>query len=94
MEELLGVFMRTREVLARPESDFAWSGWENADEALHEIDKVLAKLRIGKMPNRDHMTLLFLPTGPIQEVSLSSGWGHEFLKLASDFDAALQRAGG
>ena len=30
--------------------------------------------------------VLFAPTGPIQEVSLSSGWGHEFIKLAERFD--------
>jgi hypothetical protein len=35
------------------------------------------------------LSILFAPTGPIQEVSLSSGWGGEFLKLASTFDAAL-----
>jgi len=29
---------------------------------------------------------LFAPTGPIQEVSLSSGWGQEFLELAERFD--------
>jgi len=37
------------------------------------------------------MSVLFAPTGPIQEVSLSSGWGQGFLKLAEDFDAAVER---
>ena len=32
--------------------------------------------------------MLFLPTGPIQEVSLSSGWGDAFVALADRFDLA------
>jgi hypothetical protein len=34
------------------------------------------------------MAILFLPTGPMQEVSLSSGWGDEFVALADRFDRA------
>jgi hypothetical protein len=33
---------------------------------------------------------LFAPTGPIQEVSLSSGWGDMFLELAKRMDAATR----
>ena len=36
----------------------------------------------------DQEAALFLPTGPIQEVSLSSGWGDEFVALADRFDLA------
>jgi hypothetical protein len=35
------------------------------------------------------LSVLFAPTGPVQEVSVSSGWGDEFLILANEFDAAL-----
>jgi len=40
------------------------------------------------------MRVLFAPTGPIQEVSLSSGWGDAFLKIAEQFDRAAERAYG
>ena len=33
--------------------------------------------------------MLFAPTGPIQEVSLSSGWGDVFIELAERFDDAM-----
>jgi hypothetical protein len=92
MEELLAVFLRAREMLSYPDNDFSWSSWRDADEALLEIDGIVAKLRAGALPDVDQMRVLFLPTGAIQEVSASSGWGYEFLDLASDFDAALKRA--
>lgn len=90
MEDLLAVFRRTREALSSPTNDFARSSWRDADEALREIDDIIAKLRAGQMPDELQMQVLFAPTGPIQEVSLSSGWAQLFLKLASDFDAAMK----
>jgi hypothetical protein len=36
------------------------------------------------------MSVLFAPTGPIREVSLSSGWAEESLALAERFDAATE----
>lgn len=35
------------------------------------------------------MSFFFIPTGPLQEVSISSGWGDEFCALADRFDAAM-----
>jgi hypothetical protein len=90
--ELLAVFLEARRRLAAPDNDFSWSGWATCEEALGEIDNVIAKLEAGQMPAPLQMQVLFAPTGPIQEVSISSGWGDEFLKLAAAFDAALDRA--
>jgi hypothetical protein len=86
---LIAVFERTRAVLAAPGNDFIWSFWEDVDEALVEIDGILAALRAGSLPSDQSMRVLFAPTGPIQEVSLSSGWGDLFIDLADDFDNAL-----
>ena len=38
---------------------------------------------------RDRLQLLFAPTGALQETSLSSGWGEEFVALATRFDDAV-----
>ena len=37
------------------------------------------------------LKLLFAPTGSIQEVSISSGWGQEFLSLSARFDEVIKR---
>jgi hypothetical protein len=44
------------------------------------------------MPDALTMQVIFAPTGPMQEVSMSSGWGNRFLGLAEEFDEALARA--
>lgn len=84
---LLAVLADVRACLARPGNDFTWSSFGGALSALEEIDSLTAAVRSGHPPLM--LTVLFAPTGPIQEVSLSSGWGDEFLVLAARFDAAM-----
>jgi hypothetical protein len=52
------------------------------------MDRLIAQLRQGSLPDLAH---LFAPTGPIQEVSVSSGWGDRFLALAERLDEELSR---
>ncbi len=87
---LLDIFQRARDLVARPENDFAWSSWRDAEHALEEIDGIISQLRNGDIPDQFAMSILFAPTGPMQELSLSSGWGNRFLQLASEFDEATE----
>ena len=79
-----------REFLARPSNDFAWSPWDSAADALGEIDRLILNIASGDIPRRLDLEVLFAPTGPIREASVSSGWGKEFLGLADRFDAAIK----
>lgn len=87
-EALLAVLADVRALLARPDNDFSWSSFGDPRTALEEIDGYIAAIRSGKPPPL-MLRVLFAPTGPIQEVSLSSGWGDEFLAVADRFDAAI-----
>lgn len=88
-QELLDVLRETREMLARPENDFLWSSWQDADAALSEMDTVISSVKSGRLADRFWVSVLFAPTGPIQETAIRSGWGDEFLALASRCDGAL-----
>jgi len=88
---LLVILTQARELLAAPENDFSWSGWHDSEQALSEIDGYLATLQAGKLPPVSQLNMLFLPTGPLQEVSISSGWGEKFLALARSFDHAIAK---
>jgi hypothetical protein len=87
--KLISVFEDARELFADPGNDFAWSSWAGREDAIEEVDGILSTLRLGVLPGRLTMEVLFAPTGPIQEVSLSSGWGGELLALAERFDEAM-----
>ena len=87
--ELVTVLLEARAALARPENDFASSGWDGREDALRELDAMIALLRAGSLPAGSTLEVLFGPTGPIQDVSVRSGWGRAFLALAARFDAAM-----
>jgi len=89
---LVKVLREARQLLARPENDFAWSSWDGTEDALKEIDGLIEQIERGKLPRRVLLSVLFAPTGPIQEVSLSSGWGNEFIEVARSFDTAMAQA--
>jgi len=80
---LISVLKQTRALLALPNNDFAWSSWKDQKSALSEMDSIILQAENGLVQN---LSLLFAPTGPIQEVSISSGWGQDFLVLAERFD--------
>ena len=83
LQKLIGILKETRAFIARDENDFLWSSWIGQDGALSEIDSIIAELEHGSIPE---IGILFAPIGPIQEASISSGWGNEFLQLAEQFD--------
>lgn len=90
-QELAEVLEAAKELLSIPENDFSWSSWECAADAVRELDGQIAAIRAGERPPRSEIGVLFTPTGPIQEVSLCSGWGDKFISLAARFDAAEYR---
>jgi hypothetical protein len=83
LQKLIAILKETRILIARDGNDFSWSSWIDQEHAFSEIDSVIASLENGLVPE---IGVLFAPTGPIQELSLSSGWGDEFLELAERFD--------
>ena len=87
--ELIIVFEEARGRVTDPANDFSWSSWAGCEDAVEELDGILSALRSGVVPGALPMGVLFAPTGPMQEVSLSGGWGKEFLALADRFDEAM-----
>ncbi|MEV0245642.1 hypothetical protein AB0H76_03525 [Nocardia sp. NPDC050712] len=81
---LLEVLATTRRYMVLPGNDFAWSTWDDEAEALAEFDALVEQVRQGERPFTLHV--LYLPTGPLQELAISSGWAEQYLVLAARFD--------
>ena len=88
---LADVLRSAVELLSLPDNDFAWSSWADQAAAVGEVEALLAVVEAGGLPDRLSVSVLFAPTGPIQEVSISSGWGDTFLKVAECYDRAERR---
>jgi hypothetical protein len=85
VDTLIDVMLEARRLLALPGNDFSWSSFIDQEAALEEIDAHIQSVREGST----NAGVLFVATGPVQEVSLSSGWGDEFVALAHRYDAAV-----
>ena len=83
LKKLIAILKETKSLLALDGNDFSWSSWLDQNQAVSEIDSIITALENGSVPE---IGVLFAPTGPIQEVSVSSGWGNKFLELAERFD--------
>jgi hypothetical protein len=84
---LLAVLERCRELVsASVDSD-----WSNMDvaEIFETLDTAIRRLETHQSINKNNLLFLFLPTGPLQETSMCSGWGEEYLVLAAQFDALI-----
>jgi hypothetical protein len=77
-----------RSWLARPDNDFTWSSWTDQHAALAEVDRQLRRLHRNELPD---LSMLLVPTGPAQEVSVSSGWAREYLQVAERIESELAR---
>ena len=88
LRTLITIFEAARTLVARLDNDFLMSSWRGTQDAVEELDQILSALRSGVVPPRENLSVLFAPTGPLQEVSMRSGWADEFEALARQFDAA------
>lgn len=86
-ERLIEVFEQVKVLVGRPQNNFAHSGWEDSAEATEEIEQVISVLRGSENPQVG--SYLFLPTGPICELAVSSGLGDEYCLLANRYDEAV-----
>ena len=67
------------------------SSFSSPQATLHELNGLLTRVRRHDRSTLPQLQILFAPTGDIQEIALSSGWGDRFLDLASRFDLAIGR---
>jgi hypothetical protein len=75
--------------LLRSSEASAWAP-EDPLEIVARLEAAIAALQRGARLDRADLAFLFLPTGPIQEISIHNGWGGEFVALAAAVDALIE----
>lgn len=88
--EVIGILQQVKQFLGLPHTDVVWSRYDSVEEAVDDIDRHMERLRSGDLTGMEDLRLLFAPTGSLQEISISSGWGEELLHLAARFDQAIE----
>jgi hypothetical protein len=73
------------------ETDVAWTQFNTPQELVDELTNDIRKLRACDYETLENVYLMFLPTGSLQELSISNGWEDEYLKLADQFDTCYEK---
>ena len=55
-------------------------------ETVLEIDELIAYILNSKKNLPEYALLLYLPTGPLQEIAISNGWHDRYLFLSEKYD--------
>jgi hypothetical protein len=58
----------------------------SVEEIILELESVIAKTKNSNSFDAKHLSLLFAPTGPIQDTAIDNGWGDEFLRISEIVD--------
>ena len=90
-QELIIIFDDLLSYIKRPGADLVWSHWDNVDDAIKELEDHKYRFLKNDFSKLDDASFLFAPTGSLQEVSLSNGWGDEFIQLASKMDKLTEK---
>jgi hypothetical protein len=59
----------------------------DAEQVSMEFTQIKNAFLRGNFSHLASLRTIFAPTGPLQELSLISGWGEEYLRLAAQLDA-------
>ena len=85
-DELIRVLKDIRNILDFPDVDLCWSKYNDLAELLKEIDSYIERAAIGDDSITKDLSYFFAPTGSLQEISISNGWGEKFIELSTVID--------
>ncbi|KKM76430.1 hypothetical protein LCGC14_1380260 [marine sediment metagenome] len=78
-----------KNVIKSPETDIFRSRFDTRGQVIDELDNHIQKLMKEDFSRIENLIILFAPTSDLQEISLSSGWGKQFLTISERFDGAI-----
>ena len=87
---LIEILETVKKLILEPRTDISWSIFDSKDELIIEIDAHIQKLKLKNFSKIKDLILLFAPTSDFQEISLSSGWGNQYLNISERFDIAIR----
>jgi hypothetical protein len=77
-------------IIETKETNIMYSTFDSIEDLVFELDTHVHKLNDKDFSKISDLILLFAPTSDLQEISMSSGWGKQFLEISERFDHAIK----
>ena len=87
--ELINVLEETNDYLKKYDN-ISWQGLSPA-EASMDLEITIEQLRSRQKIDRNHLEILFAPTGLIQECAMVNNWETQYLKLSGKLDGLTKK---
>lgn len=88
-DEIRKILEEVLEIVKSDDTDIFWSCYNSVEDLVEDLYSLMDRLRRGDETAQEDVRLLFAPTGSLQEISISSGWGNQFVNIASKIDELL-----
>ena len=85
LSEVIDILNRIRTTIT-PETDVVWTHYKNIRELTDALDNYITRISEHDKTVFNAIALDFTPTGSFQELSISNGWGNQFIVMATKFD--------
>lgn len=89
--ELLDVVNEVIAICEASPQHVDWAGYQDQGELLEDLHDHARRLRAGDTSRLSELRVLFLPSGPLQDIAIDSGWHNKYMTLASRFDELSRR---
>ena len=90
-DRFIQVLNRIIELYRLPDTDVSWTSYCTPQEAIDDIQNAICLLKQNDDFALDNLSLLFAPTGDVQEISISSGWSAEYLEISARVDQFIAK---
>ncbi|MEU4669451.1 hypothetical protein AB0F91_16055 [Amycolatopsis sp. NPDC023774] len=85
-QQLCEVITDLLHILRTGEHDTSWSSYRSADDAITELEQLKERIEQGDPKAEQRLRELFLPTGALEEIAVSSGWRGTWVELTKKVD--------
>ena len=89
-ENLIKLLNKIIELVSTRDTNMVWSTYDTKEVLILELKNYIQRLQNNDFSPIEQLISLFLPTGDLQEIAISSGWGEEYLSISKKFDDLIQ----
>ncbi len=90
MKEIIKVLEKVKEIIGNYQMDLSYSTYRSEEELVNDLELYISKLKANNFSCNKQISLLFAPTGDLQEIAIDSGWSEEYMELAEIIDRYIK----
>ena len=78
-----------KDLLSQPSTDVCWSSYDSPLEVIRDLNMLEKGIANNDRTSIEKLLFMLAPTNDLQEISICSGWGHEFLGISKAIETVL-----